>query len=344
MRPDIEQFKMTLKRGKADYIPLAELGIHPLIKAKFLGRPITNLKDDVDFWYQAGYDYIKLQPGADFNPDKLFLQDNENTTINDDGSIARNWATEGRGIINSFEDLEKYKFPSKDDFNYSNFEEVRQYLPEGMGVIGQYGDIFTMVWELMGFEEFSFALFDNPQLIRTLFDIIGNLVLSMFEYFAQSDTVDVLWYSDDIAYSSGLMLSPSILREYFFPWLKKIGDLAKAANKPLIYHTDGVLYEVMEDIIASGVDALHPIEPQAMAIAEVKERYGDRLCLIGHVDVDLLARGTPEQIREKVRQNIEEAAYNGGYCVGSGNSVPEYIKFENYLAMLDAAKEFGRLT
>jgi len=344
MRPDIEQFKMTLKRGKADYIPLAELGIHPLIKAKFLGRPITNLKDDVDFWYQAGYDYIKLQPGADFNPDKLFLQDNENTTINDDGSIARNWATEGRGIINSFEDLEKYKFPSKDDFNYSNFEEVRQYLPEGMGVIGQYGDIFTMVWELMGFEEFSFALFDNPQLIRTLFDIIGNLVLSMFEYFAQSDTVDVLWYSDDIAYSSGLMLSPSILREYFFPWLKKIGDLAKAANKPLIYHTDGVLYEVMEDIIASGVDALHPIEPQAMAIAEVKERYGDRLCLIGHVDVDLLARGTPKQIREKVRQNIEEAAYNGGYCVGSGNSVPEYIKFENYLAMLDAAKEFGRLT
>ncbi|MCD6206171.1 MAG: nucleoside 2-deoxyribosyltransferase [Candidatus Marinimicrobia bacterium] len=344
MRPDIEQFKMTLKRGKADYIPLAELGIHPLIKAKFLGRPITNLKDDVDFWYQAGYDYIKLQPGADFNPDKLFLQDNENTTINDDGSIARNWATEGRGIINSFENLEKYKFPSKDDFNYSNFEEVRQYLPEGMGVIGQYGDIFTMVWELMGFEEFSFALFDNPQLIRTLFDIIGNLVLSMFEYFAQSDTVDVLWYSDDIAYSSGLMLSPSILREYFFPWLKKIGDLAKAANKPLIYHTDGVLYEVMEDIIASGVDALHPIEPQAMAIAEVKERYGDRLCLIGHVDVDLLARGTPEQIREKVRQNIEEAAYNGGYCVGSGNSVPEYIKFENYLAMLDAAKEFGRLT
>jgi len=344
MRPDIEQFKMTLKRGKADYIPLAELGIHPLIKAKFLGRPITNLKDDVDFWYQAGYDYIKLQPGADFNPDKLFLQDNENTTINDDGSIARNWATEGRGIINSFENLEKYKFPSKDDFNYSNFEEVHQYLPEGMGVIGQYGDIFTMVWELMGFEEFSFALFDNPQLIRTLFDIIGNLVLSMFEYFAQSDTVDVLWYSDDIAYSSGLMLSPSILREYFFPWLKKIGDLAKAANKPLIYHTDGVLYEVMEDIIASGVDALHPIEPQAMAIAEVKERYGDRLCLIGHVDVDLLARGTPKQIREKVRQNIEEAAYNGGYCVGSGNSVPEYIKFENYLAMLDAAKEFGRLT
>jgi len=342
MGPDIEQFKLTLKRGKADYVPVAELGIHPLIKAKFLGRPIQTLKDDVDFWHQAGYDYIKLQPAADFNPDKLFLQDNENTTLNDDGSVSRNWATEGKGIISSFDDFEKYRFPEKSDFDYARFEEVRQYLPEGMGVIGQYGDIFTMVWELMGFEEFSLALYDNPKLIEALFDKIGNLVLSMFEYFAESDNVDVMWYSDDIAYASGLMLSPAVLRQYFFPWLKKIGSLAKSADKPLIYHTDGALFEVMDDIIDCGVDALHPIEPQAMAIAEVKQRYGDRLSLIGHVDVDLLSRGTPEQIRDQVRKNIEEAAYNGGYCVGSGNSIPEYVKFENYLAMLAAAKEFGR--
>jgi len=342
MGPDIEQFKLTLKRGKAQYVPIAELGIHPIIKEKFLGRPIQSLKDDVDFWHKAGYDYIKLQPVADFNPGKLFLQDSENITVNDDGSVSRNWATEGKGVITSFEDFEKYRFPEKADFDYSTFEKVRQYLPEGMGVIGQYGDIFTMVWELMGFEEFSYALYDNPELVEALFNKIGNLVLSMFEYFAENDTIDVMWYSDDIAYVSGLMLSPAILRQYFFPWLKKIGDLAKSTNKPLIYHTDGLLFEVMEDIINCGVDALHPIEPQAMAISEVKQRYGDRLCLIGHVDVDLLSRGTPGQIREQVRKNIEDAAYNGGYCVGSGNSIPEYVKFENYIAMLEAAREFGR--
>jgi len=342
VNPDIEQFKLTLKRGKAAYVPIAELGIHPIIKEHFLGRPIKSLQDDVDFWYRAGYDYIKLQPAADFNPGKLFLQDNENSKINDDGAVSRNRATEGQGIITGWEDFEKYIFPKKDDFDYTKFEKVRELLPEGMGVIGQYGDIFTMVWELMGFEQFSFALFDNPELISALFDKIGDLVLSMFEYFAQSDTVDVLWYSDDIAYVTGLMISPDILRKYFFPWLKKIGNLAKLSNKPLIYHTDGLLFEVMDDIIDCGVDALHPIEPQAMAIAEVKKRYGDRLCLIGHVDVDLLSRGTPEDVREQVRKNIEEAAYNGGYCVGSGNSVPDYVKYENYIAMLAAAKEFGR--
>lgn len=341
MPPNITEFIRTLKRKKSAFIPIAELGIHPLIKERLLGRPIRSLQDDVAFWHQAGYDYIKLQPTADFNPDQLFLQDHENTTINAVDSITRKWATEGRGIITDWQSFEKYRFPRQEDFGYRQFETVAQYLPDGMGVIGQYGDIFTMVWELMGFEQFSLALYDNPDLIEVLFDKIGGLVLSMFEFFATCDRVDVLWYSDDIAYASGLMMSPKVLRTYFFPWLKKIGDLAKSAGKPLIYHTDGILYDVMEDIIACGVDALHPIEPKAMQLADLKKRYGDRLCLIGHVDVDLLSRGTPEEVREKVRENIAVAAADGGYIVGSGNSIPDYVKFENYVAMLEAAREFG---
>lgn len=339
MRPNIEQFKKTLKRGKADYVPICELGIHPRIREKFLGRPIQSLKDHVDFWYQAGYDYIKLQPRADFNPAKIGLTSEK--SFKEDGTLGYNWASEGKGIISSEEDFERYQFPNANDFGYEDFETVKKYLPEGMGVIGQYGDIFTMTWEMMGFETFSMALFENPALIDALNQRLGRLVLSMFEYFAQSDAVDVLWYSDDIAFTNGLLMSPDVLRQYVFPWIAKIGDLAKQYNKPLIYHTDGILYEVMEDIIACGVDALHPIEPKAMRIKEVKERYGDRLCLIGHVDVDLLCRGSKEEVRAQVRKNIEEAGYNGGYCVGSGNSIPDYVNFENYLAMLEAAREFG---
>jgi|UPI0003A8A804 uroporphyrinogen decarboxylase len=339
--PNIESLIATLRRQKAAYIPVVELGIHNSIKARFIGRPINSLADEVEFWLRAGYDYIKLQPKADFNPGGLFLQDATNTTTNLDGSVVRKWATEGKGIITDWQSFEQYQFPKESDFDYSAFEQVKSLLPEGMGVIGQYGDIFTMVWELMGFEQFAYATFDQPNLIQALFDKIGNLVLSMFRYFADSDVVDVLWYSDDIAYVSGPMISPQLLRKYFFPWLKKIGDLAKASHKPLIYHTDGLLYTLMDDIIAAGVDALHPIEPKAMSLKETKQRWGEQLCLIGHVDVDLLARGTPEQIRQQVRQNIQEAGYNGGYCVGSGNSIPEYVNFANYVAMLEAAREFG---
>jgi len=338
-RPDIEQFIITLRRGKASYVPNAELGVHPRIKERFIGRPLRTLRDDIEFWHKAGYDYIKLQPIVDFNPGNIGTTDG--VTYNPDGTVFRKWASEGAGVITNVEEYERYRFPESTDFDYTNFETVRPELPEGLGVIGQYGDIFTMTWEMMGFETFSLALYESPDLVDELNRRLGNLVMSMFEYFVESDAVDVIWYSDDIAYASGLMVSPAILDRYFFPWLRKIGDLARSSGKPFIYHTDGVLYGVFSRIIDCGVDAIHPIEPKAMALADVKRRVGDRLCLMGHVDVDLLSRGTELEVRKQVRANIETAAYNGGYCVGSGNSIPEYVRFENYVAMLEAARECG---
>lgn len=336
MPPDITQLIKTLRREKAEYIPIVELGIHPKIKERFLSKPILNLKDEAEFWYKAGYDYIKLQPIFNFDPlstNKISNEDKPDST--------RKWASEGEGLIKTLGDLEEFHFPGIEEINYSNFERIKEYLPEGMGVIGQYGDIFTMTWEMMGFETFSLALFENPELVESLNERIGKLVLSMFEYFAQSDVVDIIWYSDDIAYQSSLMISPSDLDKYFFPWLKKIGELAKKYNKPFIYHSDGILYSKMDRIIDCGVDALHPIEPKAMDISEVKEKYGDKLCLIGNIDVDLLARGSEEEIRRQVLNNIEKVGFNGGYCVGSGNSIPDYVKYENYIAMIETVKEFN---
>jgi len=338
VRPDIDEFIKTLRRGKGRHVPVAELVIHASMKERFLGRPVATLADEVAFWSKAGYDYVKLQPLVDFNPANI--GDGRHLTFSTDGNTVRKWASEGKGLIASVEEYERYRFPEKGDFDYTPFEQIRGLLPEGLGVIGQYGDIFTMTWELMGFEAFSMALYENPGLVERLNNRLGELVLSMYEYFAESDAVDVLWYSDDIAYASGLLVSPAALQKYLFPWLKRIGDLARKSGKPFMYHTDGVLWDVFDEIIACGVDAIHPIEPKAMDIAEVKRRVGDRLCLMGHVDVDLLSRGSVDEVRAQVRHNIEVAGYNGGYCVGSGNSIPEYVTFENYMAMIDTAREF----
>lgn len=335
-KPDIESFLKVIRNQTCNYIPIVELGVHPLIKERFIGKKLNGLEDEVEFWFNAGYDYVKLQPKADFNPAKIGLSNN--LSYNDDGTVFRKWASEGSGVITDSESFNNYLFPSKEDFSYDNFERVKSFLPEGMGVIGQYGDIFTMTWEMMGFESFSYALFENESLIEELNNKLGSLVLSMFEYFAQSENVDALWYSDDIAYTNSLIVSPQVLDKYFFCWLKKIGDLAKKYKKPLIYHSDGVLFSVMNKIIDCGVTALHPIEPKAMNIFEVKEKFGKDLCLIGNIDVDLLSRGTEEDVTKQVLAIIEKLGRNGGFCIGSGNSVPEYVKFENYLAMINTVK------
>ncbi|WP_304130076.1 uroporphyrinogen decarboxylase family protein [Ignavibacterium album] len=337
-QPDINVFIKTLRNEKAGFIPIAELGVHPAIKEKIIGKKIISVKDEIEFWYKAGYDYVKLQPLVDFNPAKI--KTGTNLTFNDDGTVFRKWASESKGVITSFKEFEEYVFPELYEIDYKRFEDAEINLPQGMGIVGQYGDIFTMTWEMMGFENFSFALFEDDELIRLINDKVGNIVLNMFENMSQIDEVKALWYSDDIAYANGLIVSPDTLDKYFFPWLKKIGDIAKSVNKPLIYHSDGILFEVMNKIIECGVSALHPIEPKAMNIVDVKKQFGDKLCLIGNIDVDLLARGKKEEVINNVLFNIENVGMNGGYCVGSGNSIPEYVNIENYISMIETVKTF----
>ena len=137
------------------------------------------------------------------------------------------------------------------------------------------------------------------------------------------------------------MVNPSFLRQQFFPYLRKIGDLAKGRHIPFIYHSDGVLWNVMEDILSAGVTALHPIEPKSMEIREVKKQYGKRLCLCGGIEVDTLARGTPEQIRSLTREFLRDVAPGGGWCAGSSNSIPEYVPVKNYCAMVETVLEQG---
>lgn len=338
-KPDYTNLLKTLRRLPTKYIPLAELGVHPNIKEKVISKKIMSMEDEVEFWYKAGYDYIKLQPKVDFNPAKIGLSNN--LTFNHDGSVFRKWASENSGVITNEKELDNYVFPNPEDFDYSNFEEATKLLPDGMCIIGQYGDIFTMTWEMMGFENFSISLFENDDLVTRLNNKLGELEFAMFRNFIQFDSVKAIWYSDDIAYTNSLMVSQDVLDKYFFPWLKKIGDLARNYDKPLIYHSDGILYDVFDKIIECGVNAIHPIEPKAMRIEEVKQKYGDKLCLIGNIDVDLLSRGKPDEVRNNVLLNIEKVGYNGGYCVGSGNSIPEYVILENYHTMLATVKEYN---
>jgi len=336
-KPDLSSFISTLKREKVNRIPIAELGIHPIVKEKFLGRKIQTVADEIEFWSSAGYDYIKLQPKIDFKQYKKEFQkkyDVENQSVN------RSWSSEEVGLILNESDYENYSFPKMDEIDYSIFEKTIKSLPDNFGIIGQYGDIFTMTWELMGFENFSFALFENYDLVKKINQDLGIIVVNMFENMISIPQLSAIWYSDDIAFASGLIVSPEVLDDLFFPWLKKIGNLAAQYDKPFIYHSDGLLFDVMEKIIDCGVTSLHPIEPKAMDIKEVKQRFGNKLSLIGNIDVDLLARGTVEEVNHAVINNIEFVGLDGGYCVGSGNSITEYVKFENYLAMINTAKNY----
>jgi uroporphyrinogen decarboxylase len=123
--------------------------------------------------------------------------------------------------------------------------------------------------------------------------------------------------------------------------MEQLAAIAHEANQPFIFHSDGKVWDVIPDLIAVGVNALHPIEPKAMDINVVKATFGDKLALIGNIDMDLLSRGTPEQVREQVRQRIKDLAPGGGYAVGANPGISYYVRPENYDAMRQAVFEFG---
>jgi|LSQX01.2.fsa_nt_gb uroporphyrinogen decarboxylase len=322
--PDFARIRKTLLlEGKPDRPPLGEFLIDGTIKEAILGRPLLSAADEVEFWIKAGYDYVHVRPHYN-----LQVVDHHDESI------------EGKGVIQTWEDLRSSKWPWQDldaNVDYSQLHEVRKHLPKGMKIILSTGDIFTRVWMHMGFTHFCFALFDEPELVSELMRQHGEAMLEINRRSVEilGDSLGAIWYTDDIAFGSGLMVQPEFFRAELFPWMKKIGDLARELDVPYLYHTDGNLWAVFDDFADIGINAIHPLEPNSMDAVEVKEKVGNRFCLVGNIDVDLLSRGTVEEVRTVVRERIEKLGYNGGYCVGSSNTIPPYVKVENYIAMIE---------
>ncbi len=342
IKSNFERLRTTLLGGQADRVPLMELAVDVKVMGAYLGREIRDTRDRVDFALAAGYDYVRLAPKIDMNPGKKQPQEGVRATAATDQDAARTWHAEGKGIITSISDFEQFRWPTIEEVDFGAFEEIQAFLPDEVKIIGQYGDIFTWIWDFMGFETFSFALVENPELIELMFDKVGSIELELFRTMADFDNVGALFYSDDIAFGSGLLMSPNVFRTYLFPWMKKIAAICQSKNIPFIYHTDGRIWQVLDDLYETGINALQPLEPQAIDIREVKRQYGQKFCLIGNIDVDLLSRGTPAAIDQEAKGLIEDIGRGGGYCLGSGNTVPAYVPLENYRAMVEAAWKYGQ--
>ena len=154
---------------------------------------------------------------------------------------------------------------------------------------------------------------------------------------------DIIVFGDDYADKNNPFMSPRHFEQLFLPGLQKAVDTAHEAGAYVIKHTDGNINPILDMIVETGIDALHPLEPVAkMSMAAVRERYGDRLCLCGNVDCGpLLTWGSPGEVKETVRQCFRDAATDGAYILSSSNSIHSTVKPENYVAMFEARDEFG---
>jgi len=216
-------------------------------------------------------------------------------------------------------------------------------LPSGMKVIGQGLGILENVMWLTSHTGLAYALMDDPELVEMMFEKIGQLCVDMIERMAERDFVGAIQFGDDMGFKTATMISPAHLRQYVFPWQKKAVEAAHKYNKPFILHSCGNLEKVMDDLIDDvGIDAKHSFEDVIMPVVEVKKRWGDRIAIMGGVDMDFIARSSPEKIRQYTRAVLDECGPGGGYALGCGNTVANYVPAENFLAMLDEGRKWNR--
>lgn len=342
LQPDFERLRTVLMlQGEPDRVPNAELHVDWQIKQAFLGRPIRNVQDDVDFWYRAGYDYIYLRANYEYRMVGDGVTRQERTYAGD--MQVTTWAGDETSLIASWQEFETYPWPDPATVDYSNLAECARCLYPGMKIISGVGGIFTRVWRIMGFETFCFALADQPDLVAALFRRVGETQLAVFRRIVSMDGIGAMWVGDDLAYITGTMLPPDMLRRYVFPYYKEMGDICRRKDLPYIIHSDGNLWQVLPDLIACGFNAIHPVEPKAMDAREVKAAYGRQLAILGNIEIgETLTLGTPANVEAEVRQRIRTLAPGGGYAVGSSNTVAHYIPLDNFKTMVRATRTYGR--
>ena len=347
--PNFERLRRAVRRQEPDRVPLVELLVEFPIQRRFLGRQVTadDLQGQVEFWSRAGYDYVPLVVGM-MRPGKVTRDSAISRVLCDalqkegiDIADERNWNPEYTPFIQNRRRLELFPWDAAAQIDISAFHAVAPLLPPGMKVVAVCGKIYTLSWMLMGFENFAESLLADEGFAGAVIEKIAGIQMRALEKVLDSPHVAAAWVVDDIAHTQGPMVSPGALRDHIFPHYRRMAARCHETGRLFFMHSDGNLTSVMEDLIGLGVDALHPIDPTAMDIAQVKQRWGEQLCLFGNVDTELLRSGTPQQVRERVRQLLRVAAPGGGFGLGSGNSVPEWAQLENYNAMRQAAIEWG---
>lgn len=337
--PDYHHLLQVLQNKRPKRLPLYEHHIDLPFICKALGRNIAlegNRHEDyvayyrqvIGFWQDMTYDGFDYEAAiCDIFPGH--------------GAILG-----GAGPIQCREDFNRYPFDELPGIFWTAYQPhldaIREALPAGMKAFGGCGyGIFESSQDLVGFESLCVMQYEDPELFADLFRKIGDLYVTLWSRMIH-DYGDIFVFfrmGDDLGHKTSTMLSPRAIRQHILPQYKRVIDLVHQSGKKFLLHSCGCIFDVMEDLLALGIDAKHSNEDQIAPFDRWVASYGDRIGLFGGIDVNTLCLKTPDDVyREVLDKGTQFRAHSKGYGLGSGNSIPDYIPVEGFLAMVEAAK------
>jgi len=270
----------------------------------------------------------------------------DQTHMRDDMGVVHHLSEVGEpmpidGPVRDKSDLKNYRMRKPADEDFLMLDVLKGALPD-RAVAFDMQATFKLSWALRGaMEKLLVDYITDPALAHDLARMTTDYCLEVVDAVCDRGA-DFIVMDGDLAFNQGPLMSPSHYNEFIGPYHEEICKQAHKRGKKIIKHSDGNLTPLVPSLIEAGFDGIHPIQPQCMDIGETKQKFGDRLCILGNIDCSyLLVFEGPEEVREAVRRTIEAAAPGGGYVLSSSNTIHPGVKPENYLAMVSAAREFG---
>ena len=229
-------------------------------------------------------------------------------------------------------------------------EQAEQYRVAGYAVVlkDAFAGIFEFAQRIVGMENLLMMMGMDAQSSGILFDKILELKLDYWQTALTElgDVVDVVTYADDYGTQISQLISPRMFRKQLKPRVAQVfalqAELAPHAKR--FFHSDGNIRPLIPDFIEIGVDILNPVQGTAVGMepAELKQQYGQDLIFWGGgVDTQgILPNGTPQEVKDDVRRNIETLAPGGGYVFNTVHNIQADVPPENILAMWEALQEY----
>ena len=339
--PDYRFMMDVVHNRKPTRLPIYEHIINPTFMEKVydikFAELISGENEDLDEYFRTYCRFFK-----EMTYDTVSFEVCITEILPESGALS-----EGRpGPIQSRTDYKQYPWDELSERYWkladARFSALKRQMPEGMMALGGVGNgVFEISEDLVGFEYLAYMQVDDPELYADVYQKIGDLMVAIWREFLSryADMYAVCRFGDDLGFKVSTLTSPGNIRQFIIPEYKRVVDLVHAAGKPLLWHSCGNIFSIMEDVIAIGIDAKHSNEDVIAPFDTWIEQYGDRIGLLGGIDVDILCREDPQVIRERVIEmgtRFRQKAL--GFALGSGNSIPDYVPVDGYLAMIDAGR------
>jgi len=194
---------------------------------------------------------------------------------------------------------------------------------------------FERSWILRGFENVLMDCILHPDFYEELVERIMEMHLVLVDKICKLP-IDGVFFGDDWGDQRGVILGPERWRRFIKPRIKKLYERAHGHGKMVLTHCCGNAFDVIPDMIEVGLDVLESLQPEAMDVYEIKRRYGKDLCLWGGLGMQqVLAFGSPDDVRKEIRRLKTELGKGGGYILAPAKPLMEDVPTENAVAVIE---------